>query len=105
MAYYLVTARPKRERLSELRQLVDSRTVEPMQPFGRALQHSLTNARVRPDGVAMWEEEDYCRPPLAEERAAVLDRFFDQIEVQAVARGSGWELIQDLPLLLSRPAA
>lgn len=23
----------------------------------------------------MWEEEDYCRPPLAEERAAVLDLF------------------------------
>ena len=53
----------------------------------------------------MWEEEDYCRPPLAEERAAVLDRFFDQIEVQTVARGSGWELIQDLPLLLAQPAA
>ena len=100
MAYYLVTARPKRDRLTELARLVESRSVEPMEPFGRALQHALANARVRPDGVAMWEEEDYCRPPLAEERAAVLDRFFDQIEVQAVARGSGWELIQDLPPLL-----
>src|ERR671938_393542 len=105
MAYYLVTARPKRDQLAELARLVESRAVEPMQPFGRALQPSLANRRVRPDGAAMWEEEDYSRPPLAEERAAVLDRFFDQIEVQTVARGSGWELIQDLPLLLSRPAA
>jgi hypothetical protein len=28
------------------------------------------------------EEEDYCSPPLAQERAAVLDTYFDDITVE-----------------------
>lgn len=44
-----------------------------LEPFGRALTASLENARHLPDGTAAWEEEDYCRPPLAREREAVLD--------------------------------
>ena len=47
----------------------------------------------------MWEEEDYCRPPLAQERAAVLDRYFEQISVEAVERDGGWKRIADLPAL------
>jgi hypothetical protein len=49
--------------------------------------------------LAVWEEEDYCRPPLAEERAAVLDDYFDQIEVEPVTPGEGWEQIERLPFL------
>jgi len=52
----------------------------------------------------MWEEEDYCRPPLAQEREAVLDRYFDQISVEAVAEGTGWALIEPFPALFERPA-
>jgi hypothetical protein len=52
-----------------------------------------------PDGTAVWEEEDYCRPPLAEERAAVLDHYFDGIAVERVERGAGWRRIADLPRL------
>jgi hypothetical protein len=47
-----------------------------MRPFGRTMTHSLENARLRDDGYATWEEEDCCRPPLAQERAAALDEFF-----------------------------
>jgi hypothetical protein len=47
----------------------------------------------------MWEEEDYCEPPLAEERAAVLDRYFEGLTVEPVIQGTGWALIQDLPPL------
>ncbi len=35
------------------------------------------NSRAAPDGGAIWKKEDYCRPPLAQERAAVLDQYFD----------------------------
>jgi hypothetical protein len=44
----------------------------------------------------VWEEEDYCRPPLALERAAVLDAYFTALSVEAVARGAGWARIQHL---------
>jgi hypothetical protein len=47
----------------------------------------------------MWEEEDYCEPPLAQERAAVLDRYFEELSVEPVFQGTGWALIQDLPAL------
>ena len=51
------------------------------------------------DGIATWEEEDYCSPPLAEERAAVLDNYFDQISVERVDAGEGWKRIEALPKL------
>lgn len=68
-----------------------------LQPFGRSLSFSLRRARRLPDGRAMWEEEDYCRPPLAEERAAVLDQYFDDLTTQPVVEGTGWALIDTLP--------
>lgn len=70
-----------------------------MQPFGRALTTALKGARVRRDGVAVWEEEDYCDPPLAQERAAVLDRYFDDVRVDAVAKGEGWRRVETFPPL------
>ena len=75
-------------------------TNDPNDPsFGKALTRSLNEARTQPDGIAIWEEEDYCSPPLAEERAAVLDRYFDEISVEQVAAGEGWKRIEALPML------
>jgi hypothetical protein len=80
--HYLVTARPKIERLPELAARLDRDEFLPMQPFGRALTVSLRGARQRPDGSVTWEEEDYCRPPLAQERKAVLDDYFEDLKIQ-----------------------
>ena len=63
MAHYLVIAKPKSERLEELEQQLERRSFETMKPFGRSLTYSLKNARLRVDGIATWEEEDYCSPP------------------------------------------
>ncbi|HSK65600.1 MAG TPA: hypothetical protein VK888_01620, partial [Anaerolineales bacterium] len=60
MAYYLVQAQPVEELLTELRQRLDSGEIRVMRPFGQALQYSLENARLKEDGHAVWEEEDYC---------------------------------------------
>src|SRR5262245_16239571 len=79
MAHYLVSASPKTDRLDELRARLTRNEFHELQPFGRALTKSLRDARIREDGLAVWEEEDYCRPPLAEERAAVLDTYFDDL--------------------------
>jgi hypothetical protein len=73
MAHYLVRAKPKLELLDELRERLHQHAFVDLRPFGRALAYSLTEARIERDGIAIWEEEDYCSPPLAQERAAVLD--------------------------------
>ena len=84
MAHYLVSAVPKSDRLEELEARLARDEFAPMQPFGRALSRAGRRRR-----VAVWEEEDYCRPPLAEERAAVLDTYFDDLKVQLVRQGTG----------------
>jgi hypothetical protein len=99
MAHYLVTAIPKAALLDELEDRLAQDEFIEMQPFGRALTKSLREARLRDDGEAVWEEEDYCRPPLAEERAAVLDTYFDNLKVEMVQQGTGWRRINDLPRL------
>lgn len=99
MAYYLVTASPREQLLDELRGKLDRDEFVPLRPFGRALSFSLRRARRLPNGRATWEEEDYCRPPLAEERAAVLDRYFEDLSVEPVVEGTGWALIEPLPAM------
>jgi len=96
MAYYLVRAKPHTELLPELRQRLDRGEIEKMRPFGGALHESLENARLAEEGWMVWEEEDYCRPPLAQERAAVLDAYFADLSVEAVREGEGWSRIQHL---------
>jgi hypothetical protein len=99
VAYYLVHARPRAELLPALEDGLRTGIYRKLEPFGRALSASLRDARLGPDGRACWEEEDYCRPPLAQERAAVLDRHFADITVEAVEQGAGWRQIAALPRL------
>ena len=101
MAYYIVRAKPKVDLLGELSHKLRENAFIALRPFGEALTESLCGARVQPDGVAVWEEEDYCSPPLAQERAAVLDTYFDDITVDRVNAGEGWKQIHTLPKLNS----
>lgn len=96
MAFYLVKAKPIRSKMNELRRWLDSGDIRAMRPFGNALQMGLDNARWQSDDMAIWEEEDYCVPPLAQERAAVLDDYFTNLEVQHVNQGEGWKEIDSL---------
>lgn len=100
MAYYLVRARLKDDRQDDLFARLQRGEFEPLQPFGRALSGSLKGARLDDaTGEAVWEEEDYCTPPLAQERAAVLDTYFDDLRVERVPQGDGWRRIDGLPSL------
>jgi hypothetical protein len=105
MAYYLVRARPKAERLSELAEKVHNEAFLHLRPFGESISQGLEGARWESDETAIWEEEDYCTPPLAMERAAVLDHYFDKITVEHVMRDEGWARIADLPRLFPSPPA
>src|ERR671927_943207 len=97
MAEYLVHAVPLADRLPELARRLRAGEFRQMRPFGRALTEALEGARVAPDGRAVWEEEDYCSPPLAQERAAVLDTYFADLSVERVQHGEGWKRIEQLP--------
>ena len=99
MAHYLVTARPKDQRLGDLLANLRRNAYTSMRPFGGTLTYSLQNARSRDEGLVTWEEEDYCSPPLAQERAAVLDEFFDLLDIAPVLEGAGWKMIETLPRL------
>src|ERR671911_342858 len=99
MAHYLVTARPKEGRLPRLRGELERDAFLQMRPFGRALSRGLNGARQVDESTAVWEEEDYCSPPLAQEREAVLDDYFEGIEVEEVDEGEGWRRIESLPSL------
>jgi hypothetical protein len=101
MAYYLVKARFHEDLLAELRSRLDTGEIRQMRPFGSALQYSLENARIDQPGWAIWEEEDYCRPPLAQERAAVLDTYFSDLNTERVEKGEGWARIESQPMLWS----
>ena len=105
MAHYLVTAKPKPERLKDLLANLRKKAYASMRPFGRTLTYSLESARLREDGYATWEEEDYCSPPLAQERAAVLDEFFKELDVTRVQEGTGWKKIESLPRLFPELAS
>lgn len=105
MAHYLVRAEPREDRMAELRELLESGEIREMEPFGRALERSLEDARWDPETEeAAWEELDYCSPPLAQERDAVLDDHFREIRVERVEEGDGWDRIADLPSLWDRKA-
>lgn len=91
MAYYLVRARLKSELADELGQRLRRGEFQGLLPFGVALTHALQNARRDPaTGEAVWEEEDYCSPPLAMERTVVLDHYFQDLHVEPVREGEGW---------------
>lgn len=99
MAYYLVRANLREELHDELEEKLQAQAFIKLRPFGEALTMGLEGARRQADGRVVWEEEDYCSPPLAMERAAVLDRYFTDIQVETVREEAGWAQIAELPRL------
>ena len=105
MAYRFVRAHTIEERLPELRDRLDSGEIGEMDPFGESMTTALDAARFDPEtDEAVWVEEDYCSPPLAMERAAVLDDYFEELTVveEDVDERDGWDRIQELPSLWNR---
>jgi hypothetical protein len=105
MTFYLVKARPRMDLLENLHAELNSGKISKMRPFGRSLQYSLENARIDTEDrdFALWVEEDCCSPPLAMEREAVLDQYFNDITVEKVkSEKEAWNRINDKPRLWSK---
>ncbi len=96
MAHYLVRAEIARPKLDELANELERRAFVGLAPFGASLTRGLEGARWESPGIAIWEEEDYCSPPLAMERAAVLDDYFTNLRVERVDEDAGWARIEAL---------
>ena len=100
MAFYLVRAKLRTDRKDDLCSRLQKKEFVELRPFGTALTLGLENARSDlKTRETLWEEEDYCSPPLAEERAAVLDHYFDELYWESVEEGEGWSRIEHFPLL------
>jgi len=99
MPTYLVIATPVAAHLHELSEMLDGDLIDSMEPFGEEMAQALRQARVEPEGDAVWEEVCFCPTPLAQEWAAVLDRYFDDIRTTEVSRHEGWRRIESLPKL------
>jgi len=99
LAHYIVKARPLNEKLSVLKERLDSGEILSMKPFGSSLDYSLRNAKLADENTAVWEELDYCSPPLAMEREAILDDYFKDLSVSVVKEGEGWKQIEQLKSL------
>ncbi len=97
MSFYLVRAELKKDKLNELTGKLMNEEFKDLQPFGRALNFSLKNAKIVNENYLAWEEEDYCTPPLAQEKEAVLNKYFDNIKIELVLKGEGWKKINHLP--------
>ncbi|WP_227379557.1 hypothetical protein [Haladaptatus halobius] len=99
MAYYLIRAPPDAGLPPEHHNRLSNEEFEPPRPFGPALTVALRGTRFDAEtGDAVWEKENYCRPPLAQEHDVLLDDF-DAIRVKQVSRGDGWKEIKLLPSL------
>ncbi len=97
MSFYLVRAELKKDKLNELSEKLSNEEFKDLQPFGRALNFSLKNAKIVNENLLAWEEEDHCSPPLAQEKEAVLNEYFDNIKIELVLKGEGWKKINHLP--------
>jgi hypothetical protein len=95
VAYYLVRGKPVTDKVEDLKEQIQRRDFITLQPFGRAISYSLENACIDSEGWWTWEEEDYCSPPLEQERKAVLDRYFHELRIEKVEEGSGWHQIRN----------
>ena len=84
MAIYLVTARFKTDTAAELRRKLDDGSIAAQQPDGQEMVDSLHRAVVSESGDVRWSELCYCDPPLAHERATILDHYFDDIVTQPI---------------------
>ena len=105
---YRVTATFKPDTASELRQRLEDGSIAAQQPDGQEMVDSLHRAVVTDTGQVTWSELCYCQPPLAHERATVLDDHFDDFTTEAVEdyeRYDGRPFMEYLDAMVELPSA
>ena len=81
---YRVTARFRTDTAAELRRRLDDGSIAAQQPDGQELVDSLQRAVMTDSGKVTWSEMCFCDPPLAHERATVLDHYFAAVTSEPI---------------------
>ena len=96
---YKVRARLRPGTEAALLEKLTDGTVAGQRPDGAEIVASMERAVMAGDGQVEWSETCYCSPPLAHERATVLDHHFDAIsarEITAYEQYDGTPLMEHL---------
>jgi len=78
---YLVTARVKPGKESDLLRAIESQTLGRGSVAGDEYLRNMTDARIRSDGGIRWVEVCFCATPLEEERP-YWEEYFELVKVQ-----------------------
>ena len=81
---YRVAARFRAETAAELRRRLDDGSIAAQKPDGQEIVDSLHRAVVTDSGEVRWSEMCFCAPPLAHERATILDHYFDGVATEPI---------------------
>ena len=81
---YHVRARFKAETARDFHAKLSDGSIANQRPDGPELIASMDRAVVNAEGQVEWSETCYCTPPLAHERATVLDMHFEDIVTEPV---------------------
>lgn len=101
---YHVKARLRGETAAALLAKLTDGSIEKQRPDGAEIVASMKRAVVNSDGEIEWSEMCFCNPPLAHERATVLDTYFSDITtrpIEAHESFSGRSFIDHLGSLAS----
>ena len=102
---YHVQARFRTDTAADLLAKLADGTIGSQRPDGAELVASMERAVVNVQGDIEWSELCYCDPPLAHERATVLDLHFDDIRtepIEAYTRYEGQAFMEYLEELVSK---
>ena len=78
---YLVKAKVKPGKSALLSKAIDNGTLGKGSIAGGEYVYNMSEARLNPDGTAVWVETCFCDPPLAEERP-YWEEYFDLISIK-----------------------
>ena len=81
---YSVTARLVANRCGEFHRKLTDGTIAGQRPDESEIVAAMARARIAEDGVVRWNDTCFCPTPLKHERETVLDRYFTDIETEAV---------------------
>lgn len=81
---YHVRARFRTDTAAEFLAKLTDGTIASQRPDGAELLASMERAVIDASGHAEWSEMCFCNPPLAHERATVLDLHFEDIRTEPI---------------------
>lgn len=99
---YRVTARFRADTAADLQRRLADGSIAAQLPDGQEIVDSLHRAVVTSSGDVQWSEMCFCDPPLAHERATILDHYFDGVAadpIEAYEQFDGQPFLEHLQTL------